>query len=394
MTAPDSVLVAGASAAGVSTAESLRRAGYEGRITVLGAEKHAPYDRPPLSKQALSGAWEFDRTRLRTEEALAKLDAEFVLGDSAVGLDADTRTVHTASGRAHSADAVVVATGMRPRTLPGQDALSGVHLMRSLDDCTGLRTDLLRSSRLVVVGEGVLGVEMAATARGMGLDVTVVGPLSAPMAGQIGDVVGGRLAELHREHGVELRLGTGVGGFTGSAGRIDGVRLETGEVLSADVVAVAVGATPETDWLQGSGLAVENGLVCDAQCRAAPGIYAVGDVARWWHDQLGASVRLENRTNATAQAVVVAANILGAERSYAPVPYFWTDQYDAKIQVHGFLPADAAVTVVEGDFDAGRFVARYEQDGRATGVLGWNMPKQTRIRRQEVVDALAEGASR
>lgn len=393
MSAPDSVLVVGASAAGLSTVESLRRAGYAGRITVLGAEKHAPYDRPPLSKQALAGTWELDRTRLRAAEALDELDAEFALDDPAVRLDVGTRTAHTSSGRAHRADAVVAATGVRPRALPGQDALSGVHLMRTLDDCTGLRGDLLRSSRLVVVGEGVLGAEMAATARGMGLEVTVVGPLSAPMAGQIGDVVGGRLAELHRAHGVDLRLGTGVGGFTDTGGRVDGVRLETGEVLPADVVAVAVGATPETGWLEGSGLDIADGLVCDARCRAAPGIYAVGDVARWWHEQLGSSVRLENRTNATAQAAAVAANVLGAERSYAPVPYFWTDQYDAKIQVHGFLPADAEVTVVEGDLDAGRFVARYERDGVPTGVLGWNMAKQTRVRRQEVVDTLTDRAS-
>lgn len=393
MTAPDSVLVVGASAAGLSTVDSLRRAGYQGRITVLGAEKHVPYDRPPLSKQALSGAWELDRTRLRADEALAELDAEFVLGDPAVSLDAHARTAHTSSGRAHSADVVVAATGLRPRTLPGQDALTGVHLMRTLDDCIGLRSDLLRSSRLVVVGEGVLGVEMAATTRSMGVDVTVVGPLSAPMAGQIGPVVGERLADLHRAHGVGVRLGTGVRGFTGTDGQVDGVQLDTGEVVPADVVAVAVGATPETAWLADSGLDIDDGLVCDARCRAAPGIYAVGDVARWWHEQLGTSVRLENRTNATAQAVTVAANILGAERSYAPVPYFWTDQYDTKIQVHGFLPVDAEVTVVDGALDAGRFVARYDRDGVATGVLGWNMAKQTRIRRQEVVDALAARAS-
>ncbi|MBE9373742.1 FAD-dependent oxidoreductase [Saccharopolyspora sp. HNM0983] len=392
MTAPDSVLVVGASAAGLSTAESLRRSGYAGRITLLGAEKHAPYDRPPLSKQALAGTWDPDRTRLRTADQITELDAEFVLGDPAEALDSDTRTVHTASGRAHRAEAVVLATGLRPRTLPGQHELSGVHVMRTLDDCTGLRSDLLRATRLVVVGEGVLGVEMAATARGMGLDVTVVGPRPAPMAGQIGTLVGTRLAELHTERGVALRLGTGVGGFTATDGRVDGVQLDTGEIVPADAVAVAVGAVPETGWLAGSGLEVDDGIVCDARCRAAPGIYAVGDVARWWHEQLDAPVRLENRTNATAQAQVVAANVLGGERAYAPVPYFWTDQYDVKIQVHGFLPADAEVTVVDGDLAAGRFVARYARDGRATGVLGWNMAKQTRLRRQEVVDALAGAA--
>ncbi|MEV0422557.1 NAD(P)/FAD-dependent oxidoreductase [Streptosporangium canum] len=388
MNVPSSVLVVGASAAGLATAEALRRKGYQGGLTVLGAEPHLPYDRPPLSKQVLSGAWEPERARLRPQAALSALDAEFVLADPAVGLDTAARTVHTASGRALRADAVVVATGVRPRMLAGQADLAGVHVLRTLDDVLALRADLLDSSRLVVVGEGVLGAEIAATARGMGLEVTMAGPQPAPMASQIGPSVASLLAELHTERGVRLRLGAGVSHLSGHHGRVTGVCLDTGEVLPADVVVVAIGADPVTEWLTGSGLRADNGLVCDSRCRAAEGIYAVGDVARWHHDRLGTSMRLENRTNATEQANTVAANILGDDQPYRPVPYFWTDQFDVKIQVHGVLPAGAEVTVVDGDLASRRFVALYRHDGRVTGVLGWNMPKQTRLRRQEVVDAL------
>ncbi|WP_060887901.1 NAD(P)/FAD-dependent oxidoreductase [Streptomyces caniscabiei] len=386
--APAHVLVVGASASGLTTVEALRRKGYEGRITVLGDEPHAPYDRPPLSKQVLSGAWEPGRAALRAEDALAALDAEFALGDPAVALNAGARTVHTESGRELSADAIVIATGVRARHLPGRRDLTGVHVLRTLDDSLALRAELLTAGRLVVVGEGVLGSEIAATARGLGLDVTLAGPLSAPMALQVGPLVSGVLADLHTEHGVKLRLGTGVVGLTSEDGRVTGVRLASDEVLPADVVVVAIGATPATQWLEDSGLELDNGVVCDSRCRAEEGVYAVGDVARFHHEQLGRLIRLENRTNATEQAMAVAADILGQGQPYLPVPYFWTDQYDAKLQVHGFLPADAEVEVVEGDLTARRFVARYRSEGRVTGVLGWNMPKQARLRRAEITDAL------
>ncbi|NEA65646.1 FAD-dependent oxidoreductase [Streptomyces sp. SID12488] len=382
------VLVVGASAAGLSTVEALRRKGFVGGVTVLGDEPHAPYDRPPLSKQVLSGAWEPERAQLRTQEQLASLDAEFVLGDPAVGLDPGSRTVRTESGRQLGADAVVIATGVRARRFPGQDGLAGVHVLRTLDDALALRADLVPGRRLVVVGEGVLGSEIAATGRTLGLEVTLAGPLAAPMALQVGPVVSGVLAGLHTERGVSLRLGEGVVGLAGEGGRVTGVRLASEEVLPADVVVVAIGAVPATEWLADSGLLLDNGVVCDARCRAAEGVYAVGDVARWHHEGLGRSIRLENRTNATEQAMAVAGVILGGDEPYAPVPYFWTDQYDAKLQVHGFLPADAEVDVVEGELAARRFVARYRVGGRVTGVLGWNMPKQTRLRRPEVVDAL------
>jgi NADPH-dependent 2,4-dienoyl-CoA reductase/sulfur reductase-like enzyme len=364
-------LIVGASAAGLACAEALRRKGYTGPLTIVGAEPHLPYDRPPLSKQVLSGSWEPARAQLRPAEALAALDATFVLGDPAVHLDVAERAVHTASGRVLKAENIVLATGLRPRTLPRQPAL------RTLDDAVSLREDLLKCSRAVVVGDGVLGAEIAATARGMGVPVTLAGPQQAPMALQLGPVVAGQLAGLHASHGVELRLGAAVTG----AGA-DGVLLETGELLPADLVVVAFGSAPATDWLRDSGLTLDNGIVCDSRCRAAEGVYAAGDVARWHHETLGTLVRLENRANATDQGIAVAANILGADQPYTPVPYFWTDQFDAKIHVHGFVGPE--VSIVEGSLAERRFVARYHRDGELTGVLGWNMPKQARQHRQEI----------
>ncbi|MCP2256479.1 NADPH-dependent 2,4-dienoyl-CoA reductase, sulfur reductase [Streptoalloteichus tenebrarius] len=387
MSAPGHVLVVGASVGGLTTAESLRRRGFTGRLTLLDAEPRQPYDRPPLSKQVLAGVWPPERVPLRQPETLSALDAEFLLGDPAAGLDVAERTVHTVGGRVLTADVVVVATGLRPRTLPGQAGLAGVHVLRTLDDAMALRADLLRCARLVVVGDGVLGAEIAASARGMGVEVTMVGPQPAPLTSRFGPLVAGVLAELHTERGVDLRPGAAVTGLTERHGRVTGVCLEGGEVLPADVVVVALGGEPVTDWLAHSGLDVDDGLICDSRCRAAEGIYAVGDVARWHHEALGVAVRWENRTNAVEQAVAVAGDILGDDQPYTPVSYFWTDQFDARIHVHGETSPTAEVSIVEGDVAERRFVAAHRRDGGVIGVVGWNMPKQARLRRRELVGA-------
>jgi NADPH-dependent 2,4-dienoyl-CoA reductase/sulfur reductase-like enzyme len=362
------VLVIGAAAGGLATAEALRRRGFTGPITVLGAEPHLPYDRPPLSKQVLAGEWAPERARLRP------VDATLHLGDPAVAFDAASRRVTTAAGRVFEAESVVLATGARPRRLPG--ALEA-YALRSLDEALSLRAALLPGRRLVVVGDGVLGTEIAATATKLGVDVTLAGPQPAPMHLQLGPVVAGLLAGLHTRGGVRLRLGSGVTGLVPAGSAAVGVALAGGETLPADVVVVAFGAAPATEWLQGSGLTLDDGVVCDERCRAADGVWAVGDVARWHHPGLGASIRLENRTNAVEQADAVAANILGAARPYAPIPYFWTEQFGVRIHLYGFPGGD--LEVIEGDPAAGRFVAAYHRAGRPVGVLGWNMPKQARL---------------
>lgn len=387
MKTPSDVLVVGAGAAGLAVVESLRRKGYRERITLLGEETGAPYDRPPLSKQVLAGTWEAERTHLRTREVLDALDAEFVLGERAASLDAATRTVRTAGGAELEAEAVVLATGLHARRLPELSGVAGVHVLRTLDDAVRLRGELLEARRVVVVGDGVLGSEIAATARLMGADVTLTGPQAAPMRAQLGHDVAGLLAALHTAHGVRLRPDTLVEGLETAGGRVTGVRTAEGETLPADLVVAAVGSTPATGWLAGSGLALEDGVVCDSRCRAADGVYATGDVARFHHEALGRSLRLENRTNATEQAMAVAANILGEDRPYSPVPCFWTDQLGVKIQVYGLPTPTAAAEVVEGATEQGRFVARYlDSEGRPVAVLGWNMPRQARLHRPYLLD--------
>jgi NADPH-dependent 2,4-dienoyl-CoA reductase/sulfur reductase-like enzyme len=240
---------------------------------------------------------------------------------------------------------------------------------------------------VVVVGAGFLGAEVAAVAREMGLEVTMVDPLPVPMHRQFGERVGTLIAEMHRDHGVVVRCGTGVSRFLAAAGRVTGVELADETVLDADLVVAAVGAVPATGWLSGSGLPLGNGVECDARCQAGPGIYAAGDVASWPNPHFGARMRLEHRMNATEQGIAVAGNLLGDDKPFAPVPYFWTDQYDTKIQAYGIFPPDAEVQLLSGDPGECRFAAAYGHHGTVTGVLGWNAsPREVRTLRRLVAD--------
>ena len=381
------VVIVGVSAAGLGAAEAVRRRGYDGALVLIGDELHLPYDRPPLSKQVLAGKWEPGKTVLRSAAELAALGADLLLGRRAVGLDMADRRVVLDNGDRVDFDALIVATGVTPRRVPGAD-LVGVHTLRTLDDALGLRAHLLGRPTVAVVGAGFLGTEVAAVARGMGLDVTLVNPRPVPMQAQFGERVGGIVADLHVDHGTAVRCGVGVRRLIGAAGRVAAAELTDGSVLDADLVVVAVGAHPAIGWLAGSGLPLGNGVECDTHCRAAPRIYAAGDVASWHNMRFHTRMRVEHRVNATEQAMAVAANLLGDDRPYAPVPYFWTDQYDARIQAYGIFPADAEITVLHGELAGRRFVAGYSHRGRIVGVLGWNSPRELRTLRQLVVDGV------
>jgi NADPH-dependent 2,4-dienoyl-CoA reductase/sulfur reductase-like enzyme len=382
------VVVVGAGAAGVAAAETLRQEGYAGSLTLLGDEPELPYDRPPLSKQVLAGAWDAERTRLRDAGHYASLDIRLVHG-RAGALDASGRVVHLADGYTLGFDGLVIATGVRPRRLPAGHDLAGVHVLRGHPDVAALRAAFAAAARVVIVGAGFLGMEVAAAARGLGLDVTVVDPLAQPMIRQVGPLIGASVARLHREHGVHLRTGAGVRELCGADGAVTRVALTTGEVLPADCVLVAIGAVPATDWLVGSGLPLGDGVECDQYCRAAPGVYAAGDVASWVNPRYKLRMRVEHRMNATEQGAAAAQNLLHADTEpFAPLPYFWTDQYKTKIQVHGHLPEGCEAAIAEGSPDDGKFVALYRKDGRVVAVLGWNTPARLPAYRKLLLDTL------
>jgi len=371
---PDRVVVVGASAGGLATAEALRRLGYEGDITLVGNELYLPYDRPPLSKQILTGELEPGQLLLRRPADIDALGVDLRLGETATGADLKGRTVALAGGARVGYDALVVATGVRPRRLPGTEGVRGVHALRTLGDAITLKGRLRPGRRLVVVGAGFIGAEAAAAARGLGLEVTLLEPAPVPLAHAVGEEVGRALTRAHRDHGVDLRTGVTVEGVLSRGGEATGVRLADGSEVAGQDILVGIGSQPNTEWLAGSGLLLDDGLVCDEFSMAAPRVYGAGDVARWHNPLFGTAMRIEHRTNAAEQGLAVARNLLGARRPFAPVPYFWSDQYDMKIQAYGYLHGHAEVAVVDGDLGTRRFIAAYRNGGHVAGVVAVNMP--------------------
>jgi NADPH-dependent 2,4-dienoyl-CoA reductase/sulfur reductase-like enzyme len=378
------VAVVGASLAGLSAARSLRKRGYDGRLVVIGEEPHRPYDRPPLSKEFLAGALgEADLALERDDE---DLQAQWVLGTRATGLDRTERAIRLADGREVRADGVVVATGAAARTLPGTDGLAGVHTLRTLDDARALRDELALGGRLVVIGGGFIGAEVASTACALGLDVTVIEAAPAPLAGPLGAAMGAVVSALHADHGVRLLCGVGVKGLSGER-RVDAVLLEDGRSVPADTVVVGVGARPCVDWLQGSGIALDNGVTCGADGRTSlAGVVAVGDCANWYDPHTGAHRRVEHWTGALERPDAAVATLLahGAREPGVPrPPYFWSDQYGVKIQFVGHAAAADSVTVEEGSTDERSFLAVYRRAGTPVAALGMNQPRLfTRWRKQ------------
>ena len=370
------IAVVGASLAGLRAAESLRRLGYGGALVLVGAEKHLPYDRPPLSKELLQGRWEVDRIGLR-RQPYEELELDLRLGVRATALDLAARELVLGDGVREPFDALVLATGASPRRLRGQPDLPGVHLLRTLDDALALRAALEARPRVLVVGAGFIGAEVAASCRARGLQVTLVEPLPVPLARGLGEAMGRVCAELHRDQGVDLRCGVGVSGFQGHQ-RIERVTLSDGSSVEADLVVVGIGAAPETGWLEGSGLRLDDGVVCDAFCAAAPGVFAAGDVARWHNPLFGEEMRVEHWSNAAEQGSYVAERLAGTDlgaQPFAPVPFFWSDQYGVKIQFAGRMRPDDEVRLVAGSLAERKFTALYGRAGRLSGVLAWSRPR-------------------
>jgi 3-phenylpropionate/trans-cinnamate dioxygenase ferredoxin reductase subunit len=399
------VVVVGAGLAALRTAEGLRSLGHRGRIVLVGAEPHPPYDRPPLSKAVLSAdppaiPW------LREEAELAALDADLRLGRTAVGLDAAARSVRLDDGSDVSYDSLVLACGAVPRQLPRTPPRPGLHLLRTVDDAHRLAHEIREHRRLVVVGGGFIGCEVAATARGMDAEVVLVEALAAPLLQAAGPEVGAEVLRLHREAGVRVLCDTLVTAVLGDE-KVEGVLLSSGEHLPARSVVVGLGVTPATDWLEGAGLEIDDGVRCDASGRTSlPGVYAVGDVAHWAPPRSELAGRHEHWTSAVDQAHVVARNVLApwAEpvATLTAVPYFWSDLYGLKIQALGW-PGGARETRTFRAGRAGdRLVVLYGLDGGLVGILGFGVPRvvmsargllDRRVGLDEAAETLGLGAS-
>jgi NADPH-dependent 2,4-dienoyl-CoA reductase/sulfur reductase-like enzyme len=384
------LVVVGASLAGLRAVEAARRAGFPGAVTLVGAEEHLPYDRPPLSKGFLEAGGPARVEPFRTETQLRdELGAELLLGAPAEALETGVREV-VVSGRTVPYDALVIATGATPRPFPGADGVAGIHSLRTAEDAVAIRGALDAGARTVVVGAGFIGSEVASAARKRDLPVTVVEAESLPLTRSVGREVGQVCADLHRDAGTDLRLGAEVSGVESVGGCVTGVRLSTGEVLPADLVVLGIGVAPSTGWLEGSGVPLherDRGVVCDATLATpVPGVYAAGDVAHVPNPLFdGQLMRLEHWTNAAEQGAAAARHALdpASARPLAPVPYFWSDWYSHRIQFVGTPVADEVAVVVPAPDG---FVALYRREDRVVGALSVDRPRDVMKLRRRIAD--------
>lgn len=370
------IVIVGGGLAAARVAEQLRTVEYAGPVTIVSDEEHLPYDRPPLSKDVLHAPIGEEKgvedVSLRPAQFYADNDITLRLGKGAGSLNPATRTVTLVDGTELDYDELVIATGLVPRRIPSFPDLDGVRVLRTFDEAVALREHAGRARRAVIIGAGFIGCEVAAALRRLGVDVVLVEPQPAPLAGVLGRSIGELVSRLHRADGVDVRTGVSVAEVRGSQ-HVETVVLTDGTELVADLVVVGVGSRPATDWLVGSGVAVDNGVLCDQNGRTSePHVWALGDVASW-RDAAGHQTRVEHWSNVAEQARVLVPAMLGQEPpSLVVVPYFWSDQYDVKIQCLGEPSADDTVHIVSDD--GRKFLAYYERDGVLVGVVGGGMP--------------------
>jgi NADPH-dependent 2,4-dienoyl-CoA reductase/sulfur reductase-like enzyme len=365
------IVIVGGGLAAARTAEQLRRSAFDGSITIVSAEGHLPYDRPPLSKQVLRS--ELDDVTLKPREFYDDNNITLTLGSAVRSLDAGAQTVTLDDGHQLEYDEVVIATGLVPRRIPSFPSLPGIHVLRSFEQSMALREEAGKARRAAVVGAGFIGCEVAASLRGLGVAVVMVEPQPEPLASVLGEQIGALVSRLHRAEGVDVRTGVGVDSVTGQD-RVEKVALTDGSEVDTDLVVVGIGSRPATDWLEGSGVEVDNGVVCDRVGRtSAPHVWALGDVASW-QNATGHQARVEHWSNVAEQARVLVPSLLGQAlpSNLVVVPYFWSDQYDIKIQCLGEPEADDVVHLVEDD--GRKFLAYYERDGVVAGAVGGGMP--------------------
>ncbi len=383
MTARPTFVIVGAGLAGHSAAMTLRTSGFDGRLLLIGDEPVRPYERPPLSKAYLQGKKPLDELFFQPEADYAAQEIELMLGRQATSIDAANQRLTLDRGETLVFDKLLLATGASPIRLrqPGFD-LPGVHYLRTLADAANLSRELRAGGRrLLIIGAGFIGSEMAASARTLGNDVTLIDLLHAPMVGALGDIIGNLFAEIHRRHGVDLRMGSRVVALRGSD-RVEEAVLEDGTRIPCDLVVVGVGVRPNVDLAREAGLAVENGIVVNEYCETSmPRIYAAGDVANWLHPDIGQRLRVEHYDNAAMQGAAAARSMLGRADVYAPLPYVWSDQYDVNLQYVGF-PIAWDDVVIRGDIAEPSATIFYLRDGKVHAAATINRPKELRSARR------------
>jgi len=374
MSEPRTVAVVGAGLAGAKAVEVLRAEGYGGRIELFGDEPHRPYERPPLSKGYLQGNDERDTVFVHPENWYGEHDVDLRLGTEVTGLDRHAHELMTAGGQPVRYDRLLLATGASPRhlRLPHAD-LPGVHYLRNLDDSDALRAAFRPGANVVVIGAGWIGLETAAAARTAGATVTVLESAELPLLRVLGPQMAQVFAGLHRENGVDLRLGVEVAGLRADGSTVTGVELGDGAVVDADAVVVGIGVAPNVDLARSAGLDVDNGVLVDASLRTSdPHVFAAGDIANAEHPVLRRRIRVEHWANALHQPEVAAQSILGKDAVYDRLPYFFTDQYDLGMEYVGYATADDDV-VVRGDLESREFVALWVRDGRVVAGMNVNV---------------------
>jgi len=376
MTQLNRIAVVGASLAGLRAVEFIRRAKFEGELVLIGDEEHLPYDRPPLSKEVLRGEWEQDRLALR-RKSYDELNLELMPGRRAVSLDTDAREVGLEGGDVVPFDGLVIATGGRVRELPNQPPLDGIHTLRTLDDSLAIRAALASKPKVAVIGAGFIGAEVAASARQLGLEVTMIEALETPLAQSLGPRLGGVLQEAHERRGVRVHCGRRVEGF-GGTDRVESVLLDDGTKVDCDLVVVGIGVSPSASWLAGSGVELEDGVRCDETLASSvPGIVAAGDVASWYNPLFEERMRVEHWTNAVEQARHAVSTLLaapGEAKSFESVPMFWSDQFDIKIQGVGRPKPTDELVLAGGVPESEKFIALYRRAGRLVGAVTFNQP--------------------
>lgn len=376
MSEPKRIVIVGAGLAGASAAAGLRERGYSGEILVLGDEKHRPYELPPLSKGLLLGDKD-EPDWVRDENFYAEHDVDLRSGVAATRIELGARLVLDSHGGEHRFDRLLLATGSRLRSLPVPGAdLPGLRTLRTLDDALGLREDLAKAERVVVVGAGWIGTEVAAAARKHDCEVTVVDMVSSPLEPVLGPDISAVFRDLHSEHGVTWRLGAGVAEFIGGPDGVRGVRLSDGSELTADLVLVAVGVAPRVELAHAAGLGIadDGGVCADAGLRtAAPDVYVAGDIAAHFHPRYGKRVRVEHWANAKNQGTHVAGNLIGENEPYLNSPYFFTDQYDLGCEYRGIADVNTDELVVRGDLASREFTAFWVRQGQVTAAMNVNM---------------------